>query len=252
VHPAELRRWKEADPDEVRYNDFTQPVSQDFDAFLGLLWGKRQEGQDMSSAVYVYAVPVDRLHAIPGSRDKRLLAAMQQSTGFFEMVDRIAADHEEEEEGQPPACAEAVRQIINGEPCDTSFGYVYGYAYEALCMAIGAETKQSWTSIVRSYDWFPRIDRALAALGIPLKVNDLLCRGALIEIPAPDDFPSLGWWTNAEIATAAGVLQKLDLKQLDAATRKSIGDVADAVEDIRSWVNVAANRPGNWLIGVHS
>jgi hypothetical protein len=207
----------------------------------------------MSSAVYVYAVAVDRLRAVPGSRDKTLLDAVRQSTGFLEMVDEIAEDHEDEEEQQrPPACAEALEQIVNGQPYDARFGYVYGYAYEALCMAIGTETERSWTSIARSYDWFARIDKALAALGISLKVNDLLCRGALIEIPEPDDFPSLGWWTDVEIACAAAVLAKLDLQELDAGTWKTIRDVADAVQDIRSWIDVAVNQPGTWLIGVHS
>jgi hypothetical protein len=206
----------------------------------------------LSTAVYVYAVPVDRLRAVPGSRDKRLLDAARKSTGFFEMVDKMAEDHEDEEEGSPPACAAAVEQIVNGNPCDARFGYVYGYAYEALCMALGAETERSWTSIARSYDWFPRIDKALAALGVTLKVSDLLFRGALIDIPQPDDYPNLGWWTDAEIAGTAKVLQGLDLERLDAATRKAVGGVADAIEDIRSWIDVATSRPGNWLIGVHS
>jgi hypothetical protein len=216
---------------------------------LQLLRLKRWEEQEMSTAVYVYAVPVDRLRAIPGSGDKRLLDATEQSTDFLE-IDEIAEDNEDEE-GHPPTCAEAFKQIINGEPYDTRFSYVYGYAYEALCMAIGEATERSWTSIARSYDWFPRIDKALAALGIALKMNDLLYRGALIDIPEPDDFPGLGWWTEAEIARAAEVLQTLDLQRLDAGIRKTIGDM-EAIEDIRSWINVAVNRPGTWLIGVHS
>jgi len=180
-----------------------------------------------------------------------LLAAVQENAGFFEIVDEIAEDRDEDEE-PPPDCAEAVKQIINGEPCNRNFGYVYGYAYEALCMAIGRETKQSWTSISRSYEWFPKIEKALASLGIPLKINDLLCRGTLLEIPQPDDFPSLGWWTAAEIAGAARVFKELDLKQLDAGVAKAISDVADEIEDIRSWITVAADRPGDWLIGVQS
>jgi hypothetical protein len=216
-------------------------------------WGKQtnKKGQEMSTAVYVYSVPVDKLRSIPGSRDTQLLAAVQENTGFFEIVDEIAENRDEDEE-PPPKCAEVVQQIINGEPYNRNFGYVYGYAYEALCMAIGTETKQSWTSISRSYEWFPKIDKALASLGTSLKINDLLCRGSLLEIPQPDDFPSLGWWTAAEIARAARVFKELDLKQLDAGVAKAISGLADEIEDVRSWINEAADRPGNWLIGVQS
>ena len=145
----------------------------------------------MSTAVYVYSVPVDRLRAAPGSKDEELLAAVPDLEGFFETIDQIAEDLDEEEE-RPPKCAAAYRQIVNGEPYADSFGYVYCYAYEALCMALGAETERSWTQIARSQDWFKEIDAALAALRINLKITDLLYRGALINIPEPADYPALG------------------------------------------------------------
>jgi hypothetical protein len=206
----------------------------------------------MSTAVYVYSVPVDRLRAAPGSKDKKLLAAARTLKGFFETIDEIAEDLDGDEEETPPKCATAYRQIVNGEPCDEDFGYLYGYAYEGLCTALGAETDRSWTQVAGSYDWFQEIDKALAVLRIKLKVTDLLYRGPLIDIPRPDDFPALGWWTADEVTAAAAAFKGLDLNKLDQKTKKAVKRVADAVEDIRSWIVLAAGRPGDWLVGVQS
>ena len=67
-------------------------------------------------------------------------------------------------------------------------------------MAIGTEMERSWPQIARSYLWFREIDAALAALHIELNLTDLLCRGPLFNIPTPDDFPALGWWTADDVA----------------------------------------------------
>jgi hypothetical protein len=207
----------------------------------------------MSTAVYVYSVPVDQLRAAPGSKDEELLDAALDLEGFFETIDEIAENFDDDDErGRPPECAAAYRQIVNGEPYADDFGYVYGYAYEGLCMALGAETERSWTQIARSYDWFREIDAALAALGVGLKVTDLVGRGALIDIPTPDDFPALGWWTADEVAAAATAFEVVDLDRVDGKTKKVVGRVSEAVEDIRSWIAVASGRPGDWLIGVQS
>jgi hypothetical protein len=205
----------------------------------------------MSTAVYVYSVPADRLRAAPGSRDKELLAAIPDLEGFFETIDEIAEDLDEEEE-RPLPCASAYRQIVNGEPYADGVAYVYGYAYEGLCMALGAETERSWTQIARSHIWFKDIDVALAALRIQLKITDLLYRGPLIQIPTPDDFPALGWWTAGEVAAAVNAFKPLDLNRLEGEAKNVVEHVADAIEDIRSWIAVASDRPGDWLIGVQS
>jgi hypothetical protein len=206
----------------------------------------------MSTAVYVYSVPADQLRAAPGSKDKQLLAVGRKLKDFFETIDEIAEDLDEDEEERPPKCAAAYRQIVNGEPYAEGFGYVYGYAYEGLCMALGAETERSWTQIARSYDWFKEINAALAALRIKLKITDLLGRGPLIDIPTPDDFPALGWWTADDVAAAAIAFKALELNRLDGETKKVVKRVSDAIEDIRSWIAVASDRPGDWLIGVQS
>src|SRR5262249_10296847 len=149
----------------------------------------RYEGEGMSTAVYVYSVPVDRLRDVQGSKDKKLLTAARKLKGFFDTIDEIAEDLFDDEDEKPPSCATAYKQIVNGEEFDKEYGYVYGYAYEGLCRVLGAETKESWTAISQSYDWFEDIDKELAKLQIKLKVTDLLYRGAVLDIPKPEDFP---------------------------------------------------------------
>jgi hypothetical protein len=203
----------------------------------------------MSTGVYVYSVPADRLRATPGSKDKALLDAVGSLEGFFKTIDEIAESLDEDEE-KPPKCSETYRQIVNGEPFANGYGYVYGYAYEALCVALGAEMERPWTQIARSRDWFREINAALAAVRIQLRITDLLYRGPLIDIPEPDDLPALGWWNADEVKAAAIVFGALDLNRLDAENREVVQRVADAIEDIRSWIMTASERRGEWLVGV--
>jgi hypothetical protein len=203
----------------------------------------------MSTAVYAYLVPVAQLRAVPGSRDETLLTAVAQFTGFLKSIDELARHADEDE--KPPRCVDAARQIIYGEPLDDRYGYVYGYAYEAIGRALGTEMERSWTQIARSYDWFKVLEEALKTLTIPLRVTDLVGRGPLFDLPEPDDFPGLGWWTADELAAAARAFAERDLNRLDSSTTHSLGRVAEALDDIRSWV-MAAHGTGHWLVGVQS
>jgi hypothetical protein len=54
------------------------------------------------------------------------------------------------------------------------------------------------------------------------------------------------------VAAAAVTFKALDLNRLDGEAERTVKPVSDAIEDIRSWVAVAAGRPGDWLIGVQS
>ena len=102
-----------------------------------------------------------------------------------------------------------------------------------------------------AFDWFEGIDGALALLNVPLSVQNLLYRGFLFPIPHQDGYPAAGWWTEEEVAAAAEVYQSLDVLELDSKTRRKIGRYLKAIDDVRSWIEFAANCPGNWLIGLH-
>ena len=65
----------------------------------------------MSTSVAVYAVPIDRLRAAPGSKDRKLLAALRRARGLSQMVQELT-EQAEEGERRPPTFHEAVEQII--------------------------------------------------------------------------------------------------------------------------------------------
>jgi hypothetical protein len=54
------------------------------------------------------------------------------------------------------------------------------------------------------------------------------------------------------VAAAAIAFEALDLNRLDGEIKKQVERVSDAIEDIRSWIAVASDRPGDWLIGVQT
>jgi hypothetical protein len=207
----------------------------------------------MSTSVKVYCVAPQTLRAVPGSKDRTLLeaAVLRDLQDYFENIDAIASADDEDEEARPPSCEDAFRQIVSGAKYDKRFGYVYGYAYEALCTTVGLETGRDWVGIARSYQWFEEIQKALALLAIPLNLPHLIYRGPLFAIPDPDDFPGMGYWTAEEIRAADEVFRGLDLDRLDASTTAQVKDVRDALEDIRAWIASAAERPGDWLVGIH-
>jgi hypothetical protein len=204
----------------------------------------------MSTSVNIYSVPVAQLRALPGSKDKRLLDLLRENPETFELP--LDDFEDEDEEEKPPSGPEAVGQILRGEPMDENFGFVYGYAYEALCGVIGVAVEPTWTGIARFCDWFQQIDQTLGLLGVPVKIMDLCYRGCLIDIPRPDDFPGMGWWTAEELAKAAEVFQNLDVQKLDTKTQRKVQPMLPVLEQIRQWIDTGAGRRGDWLIGIHS
>src|SRR4051794_36702431 len=106
----------------------------------------------MSTGVDVYVVPADDLRAAPGSKNPRLLAAAADHEYFFQTVDDLG-DRRDEDEDRPPAVRQAFEEIVNGGPLDGRFGYVYGYAYQALCATVGVSADLGWHQIGRSFDW---------------------------------------------------------------------------------------------------
>lgn len=202
----------------------------------------------MSTWVYVYSVPVERLRAAPGSKDHRIIEALAQVARFLQQIDGIAA-HRDEDEAPPPKCAAAVAQIVNGDAFSTAENdrYVYGYAYLAICAILGEEMKHSWAQIIRAGEWFRHVDEALAKIGVPLKVSYLIYRGPLIGIPEPD-CPAVGYWTAEEIGAAGRAFEQNAPSSSEELHGQFGVEVIQAIEDIRSWITTA-RQDGSWLIG---
>jgi hypothetical protein len=167
-------------------------------------------------------------------------------------------DEEDEENGEDEDTAvretttgAALVHLIMGGNTDPAKGYKYGYALSHLCEYIGTVPEhEAWCSI--RYASVEAVDVALKRAGIGPKTfaveKHLQYRGAPVAIPAPDDFPAIGYLTRDE---ARKVLALMDPAKLDAAIRKAAEDYRDwletAIAELRGWLE-ACSRTGRDLI----
>ncbi len=200
----------------------------------------------MSATLNVYAISFERLRRVPGSRDSALVGAIgAELEDFLGQIDRLRDDPDEDEEAdEVPTCLEAVGQIVDGAPLLSHLGYLYGYAFEAICAHLGRELP-GISGIVGTWDWAGEVDEVLRGGGMPVGLNDLIFGRCPIQIPAPDDVPCLGSWPPEVIPGALQAIRSLDLDGLDP-------EMTDTIAQVRRWLEAAAEEPGLGLVGVLS
>jgi hypothetical protein len=184
----------------------------------------------MSEALSIYAVPEDRLLAVPGSRDRQLIARIGRGYPLAAYVDQMIEESNElaEEEGDEDrievALLEAVRRVVEGEPLTGADGsFVYGFAYHAICRSVGRELPCAFLP----FD-FGRLDASLAGLGVALRVTDLCFGGPAFPLPEPGEFPSLGRWTCEQLGAAGRErVQRAPLVGLDAVAAACVRQVQE-------------------------
>jgi hypothetical protein len=128
----------------------------------------------------------------------------------------------------------ALSQLVMGEKFDERFGFKYGYALKFLCEHCGKMlTNEHWSAL--GWDWIEDVDNALANLGIDERVfrvdPHLSTRGSPIPLPRIDDFPSIGYLLEPEIAKVRIEFELLkDAGIEDEEIRESVGE-------IRKWLD---------------
>ena len=189
----------------------------------------------MSSSINVYAVPLERLRQVVGSRDQTVIDAIVEGhEDFLSSIDDIDDDAE-------LSCADAVAELINGELSEDAPGYLYGYAVEAICSHVG-EALPNICPIAGASDWIEEVDALLEGKGIPIRLNGLVYGGSPVSIPEPDDYPFIGSWSAAELAAAKTAFDNADLTDVDP-------EMAETLQQMRRWVEAAANGPGVSTVG---
>jgi hypothetical protein len=192
----------------------------------------------VSETLYVYTVPTAKLVALPGSRDAELIARIGREYPLIDQVEDmidesndLAGDDEIE-----IGFMDAVERIVNGEPligADDSF--VYGFAYDAICRALG----RPLTCAVL-FD-IPTADAVLAEMAIPLRWSDLCDAGPLIPLPEPGELPSLGRWTAKQWAMAKAPVHQAKWDETDRTA-------GAFVRTLRDWYRVVSD--GEAVIGI--
>jgi hypothetical protein len=198
----------------------------------------------MSTTLEVYAVSLDELRRVAGSRDEGLISAIVvEQASWLAEIDAIR-DVDEEEAGETLTCAQALAQIINGEIRAEVPWYqrhLYGYALEALCGHLG-EPLENVSAITGASGWVDEVDAFLIENDVPIRLSDLMFGKIPLEIPEPDDYPCIGSWSAGVIAGALVPLRRIGGNPEDP-------EMAETIGQLRDWIEAAASRPGYGLVG---
>ena len=196
----------------------------------------------MSSGLSVYAVSIDQLKRVLGSRDPRWIKAVQENAAsLIESVDDIQTADEEGEE--PHTCGEAVAHLINGETSEALPGSLYGFALEAICSEVG-EFAGDACPINRVSGFVEWLDEGLAAHGVPVRMEKLIFGTDPVPLPDRDENPLIGWWSPEECAAAAAAFRNVDL-----VTAEADAEMRESLEQVLEWVQQAAATPGMSIVG---
>lgn len=189
----------------------------------------------MSSSITVYAVSLEQLKQVVGSRAQQLIdSILNEQEGFLSSIDDI-------DDGVDMTCAEAVAALINGERPDDAPGYLFGYALEAVCSTLGDELPNI-SQIAGAADWIEEVDALLERKGIPVRLEQLVYYGSPVPIPEPDDYPFIGIWPASLLAAASTSFQTVDLSDVEPR-------MAETLQQLAGWVKVASSKPGTSIIG---
>ena len=141
----------------------------------------------MSYTVTCYQVDIDELKKLCPSKDRNVLKTIlrKQSAHIEDSNDYFADDIEE---GAPPL-ETALTHLIMGEEMNSEFGFMYGYALEALCIHLGQRLEMdAFESMTGGWFW-----------ELPDRIQSLVLSGSPIKLPDIDDFPNIGHKTLAQI-----------------------------------------------------
>lgn len=191
----------------------------------------------MSLSINVYAIQMDRIKNLVGSKDKAVISAItQEFKYFFSGVDDI----------DPKAgltCAGALEQLINGDMSDDAPGYLYGYAFESLCAYAGEELSNICPiAHADAENWIRMIDVVLEKEAVAVRLSRLLFGGCPISIPEPYDFPYIGHWTPARLDQAKEVIQTADLSHQDS-------DIDKTLKQMKEWVEAGTKKADITIVG---
>jgi hypothetical protein len=186
----------------------------------------------MGYGIMPFSVSIARVQQAFGSRDKALADSLKQTFSHQLEQDAQDTDPDEDDDETPLTLEEALDEIIEGKGLRKTQGHKYGHALELLCWHFGTHlSNQSFCGM--RWQWSDEVEEALTGAGVPTEVfslqEHLMCRGAPVKIPAPDDFPSIGFLKRAEIGPALQAIESADFASLDLEQQ-------EAAAEIKGWL----------------
>jgi len=189
----------------------------------------------MGYGVTAYAVDMDSVRALLGSRDEGAFEAQNERLDAGEIDELI----ESSLDGEPgPRASDVLRQMVFGEAYDTRLGFAYAYVFEQLCRSHGQFLDNSAWMPIR-FGFFEQIGRALERAGVSsdaFNVECLISRKTPIPLPPIDEFPAVGGLAEDEVEPAAEALAKADLNAISDVYER------EAIEALRDWTQRCAER----------
>ena len=186
----------------------------------------------MSYGIMPFSVSIARVQQAFGSRDRALAESLKDtfSQHFEQDADK---DEGEDDDDEPLTLEEALDEIIEGKELRKAQGHQYGTVLEILCWHFGTLLPNEAFSGMR-WEWADEIEEALTEAGVPSEVfalqGHLMCRGAPLAIPAPEDFPSIGFLKLAEIGPALQAIESADIASLDPEQQEAVVEITDWLE----------------------
>ncbi len=182
----------------------------------------------MSYGIQPFAVKLMRVRRAFGSRDAALVAEI---TGRFDW--RFEQDDCEEDE---PTLEVALHETIEERPLRDGYEHKYGYVVELLCWHYGTFLPNEHFMGIR-HQWAEEVDRGLIRAGVPEEVFGLrrhrMFQGSPVDIPSPDDLPSIGYLTASEGVPALRSLRAADRAVLDT-------EVGAAAVQLTGWLETCS------------
>jgi hypothetical protein len=180
----------------------------------------------MGYGFMIWAVDTKKLQQVAGSKDEKL---RRMIGGRFKRdiarLDDMFGDSK---------TYEALRQIIDGTIPEDARGSVYAYAFKLLVEHFGKFQDNACVYPWNSPDLGP-LDAALADMGVPFKFSKFQWSGLPVELPSPDDFPSIGWVSPEDV-------QKVNAALANAEYAGTDSHVREVITTIKGWFRNASSK----------
>jgi hypothetical protein len=188
----------------------------------------------MGYGVMAYAID-DDVWGVVGARSEELLRlCLRGAEDTIASIDEFVADFGAVEPPLPDART-ALRHLVMGEPYHPRAGFAYAYWFERLCEDGGQSLRNdAWMPIRMAF--LEQVQEGLTSAGVTgVSINAIVFGGLPIALPAPDDFPGMGYVARADAPA--------QLAAIDAGDVSVVPDpyVREAIAQLRDWLRYCAD-----------
>jgi hypothetical protein len=197
----------------------------------------------MSHGVVVFSLDFERVERLWSCRTPVVVDRILQRVGHTpEDEDEVEPEEFAEGETRPPTIREALQHFVMGEPPRAEFPRPYALALLAMCHYAG---DLLLVNVLYGTDWphVEAIDKTLARYGYrePIRLSNVLSRGIpILDLPVPDESPTVGYLTPQEVAASPFMGQMWSGPK----------EICDSMYEFAGWVAAAAGK-GHGLVGFY-